>query len=57
MLAFLGLKTGKDKEIISHVRGGGTIPDIYNEPGYNMINTKVILHHHNHHLHHHYYYY
>jgi hypothetical protein len=54
MLALLGLMTGEDMEIFSHVRGGGTIPDVYSEPGYNVINTNVTLHHHNHHYHYYY---
>jgi len=56
MLALLELMTGKDMEIVSHVRSGGTIPDVYNELYYNTINTNVILHHNHHHHHHHHYY-
>jgi hypothetical protein len=55
ILALLGLMIGKYMEIVSHVRGGGDIPNVYNELGYNTINTNVILHHHYHYYYHHYY--
>jgi hypothetical protein len=44
-------------EIVTHVRGGGKSPDVYNEPGYNTININVIFHHLNHHHQHRYYCY